>query len=370
MNIGTTIKKYRLKRGITQERLAEYLNLSVSAISQWECGKTMPDITILPILAGIFDVTTDELLGVDLSKKQEEIGHILDEYNRLSSLGLDKEKFDYIKAAYCKYPTASRIVDNYISMLVYDPNCDDSNGLLAHEDELTALCENILSEPSEDFLRYSAISTMVALYREKGDIPKAIEYAKRFPSHTTAGDEIEYVYEQGCDKWWECVRSNIYDIAEKLLVKIRNCAIYSELSAEGQIQLYSKAISLLDLIYDDGDYGFSHYHMCDLNIWIANRYIMMGDYTNAAEYLKRGLSHAKKYDELPAVTEHTSFLVRGKRFEAKNVDSSYTSNLVKRELDFIDQGEVYNGVRTMDWFTSIIEKYRPYAKDCKSEHNG
>ncbi len=369
MNIGTTIKKYRIKRGITQERLAEYLNLSVSAISQWECGKTMPDITMLPVLAGIFDVTTDELLGVDLSKKQGEINSILDEYDRLSSLGLEKEKFDFIKAAYCKYPTAPGIVDKYLTMLCYDPYCDISNGLLAHEDELTVLCENILSEPSEDFLRYSAISTMSALYREKGDILKAIEYAKRFPSYTTAEDEIEYVYEQDSEKWWECVRSNIYDITEKLLVKIRNCAIYSELPIEGQIQLYSKAVSLLDLIYDDGDYGFSHYHMCDLNIWVANRYIMMGDYTNAAEYLERGLSHARAYDELPAVTEHTSFLVRGKRFEAKNVDSSYTSNLVKRELDFIDQGEAYNGVQTMDWFTSIIEKYRSYAKNHKSENN-
>lgn len=369
MNIGTTIKKYRQRKGITQERLAEYLNLSVSAISQWECGKTMPDITMLPVIAGIFDVTTDELLGVDLAKKQEEINNILEEYSHLSNLGLDKEKFDYIKAAYCKYPTTPGIVDKYLWMLCYDPYCDDSNGLLAHEDELTALCENILNEPSEDYLRYTALSIMSGLYSAKGDIPKAVEYAKRFPSDTTAGDEIEYVYEQGSEKWWECVRSNIYDITGKLIVKIRNCAIYAELPAEEQIKAYNKAISLLDLIYDDGDYGFSHYHMCDLNIWIANRYIMMGDYTRAAEYLERGLHHAKMYDELPAVTEHTSFLVRGHRFETKNVYSSYSCNLLKWELGFIDEGEVYNGVRSMDWFTSIIEKYRPFAKDNKREHN-
>lgn len=369
MNIGTTIKKYRLRSGITQERLAEYLGLSVSAISQWECGKTMPDITLLPVIAGIFDVTTDELLGVDLSKKQEEISRILEEYNRLSNLGLDKEKFDFIKTAYSKYPTAPGIVDKYLWALFYDPYCENSNGIPAHEDEVAALCENILSEPSEDYLRYSALSIMSGICSSKGDIPKALEYAKRFPSYMTAGDEIEFVYEQGSAKWWECVRRNIYDITGKLLVKIRNCAIYSELPAEAQIQLYAKAIALINLIYDDGDFGFSHYHLGDLNIWIANRCIILGDYTNAAEYLERGLSHARMYDELPAVTEHTSFLVRGHRFEMKDVYSSDSCNLVKRELNFIDEGEIYNGVRSMDWFASIIEKYRPFAKEYKPPQN-
>ena len=38
MNIGMTIKKYRKKRDLTQEQLSEYLNVSVSAVSQWESG--------------------------------------------------------------------------------------------------------------------------------------------------------------------------------------------------------------------------------------------------------------------------------------------------------------------------------------------
>ena len=75
------------------------------------------------------------------------------------------------------------------------------------------------------------------------------------------------------------------------------------------------------------------------------------------------------YDELPSVTEHTSFLVRGHRFETKNVNSSYSCNLLKWELGFIDDGEVYDSVREMDWFTSIIDKYRPFARANRREHN-
>ena len=73
MSIGTTIKRLRRDRGMTQEQLAELLGLSTNAISQWECDKTAPDISNLPVLANIFEVSADVLLGIDLekSKKQE-----------------------------------------------------------------------------------------------------------------------------------------------------------------------------------------------------------------------------------------------------------------------------------------------------------
>ena len=60
MSIGTTIKRLRRERDITQEQLAEYLGISTGAVSQWECDRTAPDITQLPLLANVFDVSADE----------------------------------------------------------------------------------------------------------------------------------------------------------------------------------------------------------------------------------------------------------------------------------------------------------------------
>ena len=71
MNIGTTIKNARRKLNMTQEQLAEYLNVSISAVSQWESDKTSPDITIIPSICNLLDISADELLGVDILKKQE-----------------------------------------------------------------------------------------------------------------------------------------------------------------------------------------------------------------------------------------------------------------------------------------------------------
>ena len=71
MSIGTTIKRLRRERSITQEQLAEYLGISTGAVSQWECDRTAPDITQLPLLANIFDVSADELLEIGGKKKEE-----------------------------------------------------------------------------------------------------------------------------------------------------------------------------------------------------------------------------------------------------------------------------------------------------------
>ena len=54
MDIGSAIKKLRMDRKITQEEVAEYLGISFQAVSKWETGTTMPDITLLPEIAAFF----------------------------------------------------------------------------------------------------------------------------------------------------------------------------------------------------------------------------------------------------------------------------------------------------------------------------
>ena len=90
-NFGNRIKALRRKISLTQEELAERLNVSYQTISKWETGASLPDITLFPLLANFFDVTTDELLGVDLAKKQAKVDEIIEEFHRLSNLGKEKE---------------------------------------------------------------------------------------------------------------------------------------------------------------------------------------------------------------------------------------------------------------------------------------
>ncbi len=62
LQIGNNIASYRKQRRWTQAKLAELLNYSDKAVSKWERGESMPDVTILVQLAELFEVTVNDLL--------------------------------------------------------------------------------------------------------------------------------------------------------------------------------------------------------------------------------------------------------------------------------------------------------------------
>ena len=55
----------RKARKFTQQKLAEKLGVSHQAVSNWERGESMPDISILPKLAALLGTTTDNILSAD-----------------------------------------------------------------------------------------------------------------------------------------------------------------------------------------------------------------------------------------------------------------------------------------------------------------
>ena len=60
--IGARISAARKAKGFSQEKLAEMLGVSSQAVSKWENDLSCPDISLLPQLAKVLGVTTDELL--------------------------------------------------------------------------------------------------------------------------------------------------------------------------------------------------------------------------------------------------------------------------------------------------------------------
>ena len=68
MNIGENILKMRKEKGITQEQLADVLCISAGAISKWETSASIPDIAMLPKIAGFFGVSIDKIFGFALTE--------------------------------------------------------------------------------------------------------------------------------------------------------------------------------------------------------------------------------------------------------------------------------------------------------------
>lgn len=88
MNLNNNIARFRKEKELTQEQLAQMLNVSVAAISKWENGNNRPDIEQLPALAEVFEVSIDALLGYE--KKYKNLEKMLEEMRQL----LVEEKYD------------------------------------------------------------------------------------------------------------------------------------------------------------------------------------------------------------------------------------------------------------------------------------
>lgn len=55
------LKRLRLAKNLTQEQAAEHLGVSTQSVSRWECGTTLPDVTMLPNIARLYCVSIDDL---------------------------------------------------------------------------------------------------------------------------------------------------------------------------------------------------------------------------------------------------------------------------------------------------------------------
>ena len=97
MKLGTNLINARKRSGLSQELVAEKLNVSRQTISNWELDETIPDIYQVNKLAKLYHLTIDELIDFDLDQKEvEEVIKNIDEKK--------EQKINWTKAWGKKYP--------------------------------------------------------------------------------------------------------------------------------------------------------------------------------------------------------------------------------------------------------------------------
>ena len=69
--VGQLIKKLREEKELTQEKLSEELSVTRGAVSKWETGRRIPDISMFPIIADFFKITSDDLLAGEVNHKDD-----------------------------------------------------------------------------------------------------------------------------------------------------------------------------------------------------------------------------------------------------------------------------------------------------------
>lgn len=117
MTINNNIRRYRLDKQLSQEKLGEILGVSGQAVSKWEQGITSPDISLIPIMAECFGVTIDSLFtGADVRRYpgyQNERNELLAMYTRPE--GTEKDYQNAVEAFHEVILNGKATAEDYVS---------------------------------------------------------------------------------------------------------------------------------------------------------------------------------------------------------------------------------------------------------------
>lgn len=86
MELGAHIKEHRKELGLSQDDLAAKIYVSRQTISNWEVGRTYPDVQSLLLLSNVFGVTVDSLIKGDVETMAQVMDAAVKKYNALSTI--------------------------------------------------------------------------------------------------------------------------------------------------------------------------------------------------------------------------------------------------------------------------------------------
>ena len=119
MNFGKKILDARKKANLSQEEIAEKLNITRQTVSKWESNETVPNINQVKLLAKIYKISLEELLNYN--KIDEEIESIIKKANTKT-----QDKINWTKVWSKKYP----VLETYQSKVNIKKYESDLNNIL------------------------------------------------------------------------------------------------------------------------------------------------------------------------------------------------------------------------------------------------
>ena len=177
--LSENLKKYRILKGLTQEELANYLNITPQSISKWERGETYPDITFLPALANIFETSVDLLIGMDVMRADETKYNIHKTANGFMKISDYESAEKVYRDALLIYPNNSGMLLGLGSVLALNNKTEESIKFI----EIGLPLSN--NEKQKATMR----AILCFLYQKHGETDKARALASELP-HLRESREI------------------------------------------------------------------------------------------------------------------------------------------------------------------------------------
>lgn len=344
INISQNIRKNRVARKWSQEYLAEKLGVSFQAVSKWERGESYPDLQIVPDIAELFHISTDELIGADKNREQEEVGRIVD---KLRELDVERNDSEIVRAA---DEALKRFPNNYVLMawIVYA-------GQNVVPGRSVDLADYILENCVDGYIRnWVQTERCYALYKS-GEKKKAIEAAKKLPNYDNTRDSVLIDLLEGEDAVKFITGYPIKTLCSRFDRMI--CKLLPYYEWRQQITLVEKSICLSGLLWESGDVSFVVPLQIDNRLKIAALYLEHKEYESGLNSLKNAVELAVYHDTLPQPCKSKAIILNC----PKCIDNEIITAVDMREQrarirDWLEDTDLLD--KSSDDYLQLLEKLK------------
>lgn len=355
INLKDKLRAMRQQKNVTQEALANHLEITPQSVGKWERGEGFPDITLLPKIAFYFDVTVDELLGVEQARVEEAIAGCQRQSKIFLHDGENIKNREIWEKAYSEFPNDCRVIEGSMSALnntqIYPRPREDAERIIA-------LGEELLQKTTDISQRESAILTLSYTY-ESIDKEKALYYADMGGSLWATKQSLRAFILNG-EEGVEACQNNIAELIHKAAMTAMDMTVKTRFSHEEIIEAYQFAIDILKRLYSDGNIGFDSFWVSLFYQNIAIEYAGMKDAENTLMELENSAEYAVISANLKDMDYTAPMVNRLKHIEA-NTSKNYTGNVCNiRIKDFSDSS--FDFVRDDDVFKRIIAELEKNAE--------
>ncbi|MBQ6996255.1 MAG: helix-turn-helix transcriptional regulator [Lachnospiraceae bacterium] len=316
-NIGEVIRELRKRENITQEKLAEALNVSFQSISRWENNLAYPDISLIPAMANFFNVTTDILFDMNNEehcKSKERYEEMYKEYRKNGDLDLCK---DAMLDARKQFPRDHHFMMNLAeTMDLYE------KGTKAQKEEyisakfsnqIYTLCQNVLEESRDEIERCRAVKLLCEHHVKAGNTSAALQLTKGIAKMEHCREFLLEQILSGTEKKHQLQKNMLeaVDYVATTMVKIafqKEYGFTQDLSVDERIQYVETANKLYFLLMPDGNYQFYHRIVGWNYRRLAELYLLKNNMEKVYECLLSAEKEAAQFDELNTY-KYTSIFV-------------------------------------------------------------
>ncbi|MDS3856821.1 MULTISPECIES: helix-turn-helix domain-containing protein [Staphylococcus] len=285
IKVSKIIKQERLRRGMTQESLAKYLNTTKTTISKWENATLYPDITMLPKLAKVFNISVDDLLNYNITMTDVEIKKVSISLSKMINRTSYEEYISTVRDYYISHCNEFKFLNSLLGILANNIlYCENE----AQVKETTELAHEIIQTTEDNsesiYLKRHAQGYQMLMYMFEGDYSSVIDNTPDFDLKIgeSATLTLAYLQKNNISKAKNVIQTDMYqslmifmyDFALMLTYDLYSIPIES---LEPKLQHINEAFNV--------DYLYPHLSMnCYYKLAL---YYVKNDDNKAIQYLKQ-----------------------------------------------------------------------------------